>query len=83
MGQQNSVYIGRMKTDACYEIVEELAAQGEAIMSDDLIQLSSMKAQKDCPITLRRVTFTRLEDQKQLVFITNDLKRSAEDIAAL
>ncbi|MFT7661081.1 MAG: putative transposase [Gammaproteobacteria bacterium] len=72
-----------MKTDACYEIVEELAAQGEAIMSDDLIQLSSMKAQKDCPITLRRVTFTRLEDQKQLVFITNDLKRSAEDIAAL
>ncbi|MFT5607505.1 MAG: hypothetical protein ACI9PZ_001308, partial [Parvicella sp.] len=33
--------------------------------------------------TLRRVTFTRLEDQKQLVFITNDLKRSAEDIAAL
>jgi putative transposase len=83
LDQQNSVFIGRMKTNACYEVVEKLTAQGEGIMGDELIQLSSIKAQKDCPITLRRVTFTRSEDQKQLVFITNDLKRSAEDIAAL
>ncbi len=52
-------------------------------MSDERIRLSAIKAQKDCPIVLRRIVFTRSEDQKQLVFITNDLARSAAEIAAL
>jgi len=32
---------------------------------------------------LRRIQFIRKEDNKQLSFITNDMKRSAEEIAAL
>ena len=81
--QQGSVFVGRMKSNARYEVIEELSAQGEGVVSDELIRLSSVKAQKDCPITLRRITFKRSEDQKQLVFISNDLKRSAAEIAAL
>ena len=81
--QQGSVFVGRMKSNARYEVIEELSAQGEGVVSDELIRLSSVKAQKDCSITLRRITFKRSEDQKQLVFISNDLKRSAAEIAAL
>ena len=81
--QQGSVFIGRMKTNARFEVIQALPAHGEGIVSDELICLSTIKAKKDCPITLRRITFIRSEDQKQLVFITNDLKRSAVDIAAL
>ena len=81
--QQGSVFVGRMKTNARYDVIEELSAQGEGVVSDELIRLSAIKAKKDCPITLRRITFNRSEDQKQLVFITNDLKRSAVEIAAL
>lgn len=81
--QQGSVFVGRMKCNARYEVIETLSAQGEGVVADELIRLSAIKAQKDCPITLRRIVFTRSEDQKKLVFITNDLARSAEDIAAL
>lgn len=53
------------------------------MLSDEVIQLSSDQAKEDCPIHLRRITFKREEDQKDLVFISNDLERSAEEIADL
>lgn len=81
--QQGSVFVGRMKAGARYEVIENLEVQGEGVLSDELIQWSNKKAKNDCPVPLRRVTFIREEDQKELVFITNDLERSAEEIAAL
>jgi putative transposase len=72
-----------MKTNARYEVVEKLSAQGEGIVSDELIPLSTIKAKNDCPITLRRIICNRSEDQKKLVSIANDLTRSAVEIAAL
>ncbi len=81
--QQGSTFVGRMKTNARYEVIETHNAQGEGIISDEIIRLTAKKAQRDCPIPLRRVTFVRKEDQKRLVFITNDLERTAVEIAAL
>ena len=83
LDQQNSVFVGRMKTDARYEVVSIRKAQGPGVISDEVIELSAPKARKDCPIPLRRVTFQRKEDQKVLVFITNDLTRTAVEIAGL
>ena len=83
LDQQNSIFVGRMKSSACYEVVETLQAIGDGILSDEIIRLTSDKARKTCPISLRRVTFLREEDQKVLVFITNDMDRTAEEIAAL
>jgi IS4 transposase len=83
LDQQDSFFVGRMKSNARYEVVEEKQAKGEGVISDELIRLSAKKAQKDCPIILRRVTYLREEDQKLLVFISNDLSRSASEIAAL
>lgn len=72
-----------MKSSACYEVIETLKATGNGILSDEIIRLTSDKARKTCPISLRRVTFLREEDQKVLVFISNDMARTAEEIAAL
>lgn len=83
LDQQNSIFVGRMKSSACYEVIETLKATGNGILSDEIIRLTSDKARKTCPISLRRVTFLREEDQKVLVFITNDMARTAEEIAAL
>lgn len=83
LDQQDSKFVGRMKSNALYEVIEERKAEGDGIGSDQLIRLSAEKARQDCPITLRRVTFVRKEDQKHLVFITNDLERSATEIADL
>ncbi len=53
------------------------------ILSDELIRLNSKQAQKDCPTDLRRIVFKRDADHKILIFITNDLNRTAQEIADL
>jgi len=81
--EQGCSFVGRMKKDAVYEVVKVRKTEGENIVSDEVIRLSSKQAKKDCPTDLRRVTFYREEDEKTLVFITNDLVRSATEIAEL
>jgi IS4 transposase len=83
LDQDKSKFVGRMKTNTCYEVVETKAPVGIGVVADEIIRLSSAKGKRHCPIDLRRVTFVREEDQKELVFITNDLSRSAVEIAAL
>jgi hypothetical protein len=81
--QQGSKFVGRMKSNAVYEVVDTLFAKGDGIISDEVILFSSAKAKKDCPAWMRRVKFRRKEDGKILIFVTNDMERSAEEIAAL
>ena len=81
--QKNSKVVGRMKKDAKYTVMKENDVYEEGVVSDEIIRFSAKKAQKECPINMRRVTFIRKEDQKELVFLTNDLDRSAGQIAAL
>lgn len=76
-------FVGRMKANAKFEVQEELPVSEDGVLEDQLIRLSSPKAQRECPIILRRVRFKREEDGKVLTFITNDLKRSAGKIADL
>ena len=83
LDQMNSTFIGRMKSNARYEVIESRAIQSDSILSDEVIRLNSDKAKTDCPIPLRRIVFERPEDKKVLVFISNDLDRSAEEIAEL
>ena len=83
LSQQGSRFVGRMKTNAVYEVVENRQVVGEGILADEVIRFTADKAKKACPIALRRVTFRRAEDQKILVFISNDLTCSAQEIAAL
>jgi len=83
MDQRDIRFVGRMKSNARFNVVKELEPLGEGVLKDEIIRLSSAKAQSDCPIKLRRIQFTRKEDNKLLSFITNDMERSAEKIAAL
>jgi IS4 transposase len=76
-------FVGRMKTNARFEVQEDLPVSENGVLEDQMIRLSSPKAKKDCPILLRRIRFKRQEDGKVLAFIANDLKRSAGKIAGL
>jgi putative transposase len=76
------LYVGRMKTNAAYEVIERRNVAGN-VLTDEVIRFTAKKVKKDWPIALRRITFRRVVDQKVLVFISNELTRSAEDIAAL
>lgn len=82
LDQQQIRFVGRMKRNALFEVIENRPTTTDDILDDQLIRLSSKKGEA-CPIPLRRIRFLRPEDGKELVFISNDLERTAEQIAAL
>jgi len=81
--QRDIRFVSRMKSNAGFELVKALPVSDAGVLGDQLIRLSSAKGKKECPTTLRRICFVREEDGKVLTFITNDLKRTAGEIAAL
>ena len=78
---KGNTFVGRMKKNTVYEVTKSREVSAN-IISDEEIRLSSKKGQ-DCPVTLRRIHFIRKEDDKEIVLITNDLKRKNEEIMAL
>jgi IS4 transposase len=74
-------FIGRMKKNTRYDVTKEREVEGN-IIADQEILLSSKKGE-NCPITLRRIHFIRSEDDKEIVLISNDLERSAQEIMGL
>jgi len=83
MTQRKIHFVGRMKSNAKFQVAKELAVSGDGVLEDQLIRLSSPMAKKQYPEILRRVCFRREEDGKVLSFITNDTKRTATEIADL
>ena len=81
--QRGVCFVSRMKSNAGFKVMDEFPVTDDGVLEDQLIRLSSAKGRKECPTILRRIRFVRKEDGKKLVFITNDLKRSAGAIAAL
>ena len=78
-----TIFVSRMKSNAGFEVTESFPVSDAGVLEDQWIRLSSAKGREACPTTLRRIRFVRNEDNKVLTFITNDLKRSAGEIASL
>jgi len=83
MTERRIHFVGRMKSNAKFEVIEDRPVSGDGVLEDQLIRLSSPMAKKQYPGVLRRVCFRREEDGKVLSFVTNDMKRSAAEIAGL
>jgi hypothetical protein len=77
-------FVTRLKENAAYEVVEELAIpQDRNIRSDQLIRLTGIQAQKDCPCLLRRVVVWDPVNQREIVLLTNLIAFGATTIAAI
>ncbi len=83
LSQDGITFVSRMKSNAGFEVTESFPVSDAGVLEDQWIRLSSVKGRETCPTTLRRIRFVREADNKMLTFITNDLKRSAGEIAAL
>jgi len=83
MTERQIHFVGRMKSNAKFEVVEALPITGNGVLEDQLIRLSSPMARKQYQGILRRVCFKREKDGKVLSFITNDMNRSSTEIADL
>ncbi len=77
-------FVTRLKENAAYEVVEELAVPaGRNIRSDQLIRFTGVQAQKDCPCLLRRVVVWDAVNEREIVLLTNLIAFGATTIAAI
>jgi len=77
-------FVTRLKENAAYEVAEECAVRKDrGIRSDQLIRLTGVQAQKDCPCLLRRVAVWDAVNERQIVLLTNLLAFGATTIAAI
>lgn len=81
---QGVYFVTRMKSNACYEIVERHAPpQHRGILSDETIRFTKQRAQNRCPHLLRRIEARREGSAETLVFLTNHHALGASTIAAI
>ncbi len=75
-------FVTRLKENAAYKVVEEcVVPRDRNIRSDQLIRLTGVQAQKDCPCLLRRVVIWDAVNQREIVLLTNLIAFGATTIA--
>jgi putative transposase len=83
LADEGCIFVGRMKKDMTYEVVNKHQLEGKGVIRDEQIRVVYKTRQWLKNQTLRRIVFNRENDGKELVFFTNDLNRSALEIADL
>jgi hypothetical protein len=81
---QKIYFVTRLKDHAAYEVLAEgpLPANRN-ILSDQLIQFTGEKAQRDCPSLLRRVAVWDARNEREIVLLTNLQEFGSTTIAAI
>jgi uncharacterized protein DUF4372/DDE family transposase len=81
---QKIYFVTRLKDNAAYELLEEGPVPANRnIRSDQLIQFTGEKAQKDCPSLLRRVIVWDPINEREIVLLTNLMEFGSTTIAAI
>jgi len=77
-----SFFVTRMKENCQFDLVKPISfSAAGAVRFDAVVRLSSAKARKDYPEPIRQVTYHDAETDRIYVFMSNDLTRSAQEIA--
>ncbi len=77
-------FVTRLKSNTLYKIIENYQVpMNRNILADQLIRLTSAKARKDCPCTLRRIVVWDPENNREIVLLTNHLSFGATTIASI
>ena len=82
LDEQGVFLVTRLKRGVRYAVRERRSyAPGRGVTSDQLIELTSRKGRKDCPIPLRRVGYRDAATGKHYVFLTNNFALAPRTIA--
>ncbi len=77
-------FVTRMKDNALFEVIEERSLpQQRNIMSDQVIRLTGIEAEKKCPHPLRRIVVWDRQYSREIVLLTNHLHFGATTISAI
>jgi hypothetical protein len=81
---QGSMFVTRVKRNAAYKKVHNNPHTIDGpVLSDVLIELTGTTAKKMYPKALRKIKYQDKETKKVYEFMTNDMERGAEEIAAI
>jgi len=79
---QGMFFVTRLRHDLSIKVIEERSVpQNRNIRRDQLISLSSLQGQKECPFPLRRVEVWNPEEQETIVLLTNHRNFGASTIS--
>jgi hypothetical protein len=77
-------FVTRMKDNAVFTVDAEFEVpENRHIRADQIIQLTGVQAQADCPGPLRRVVVWDADNEREIVLLTNLLDFGATTIAAI
>jgi transposase len=81
---QDSIFVTRMKNNCTYKkIKNNPCSNNGSVLTDLLIKLSGPKTKEHYPEPLRKIKYRDPETQKVYEFLTNDMEREGEEIAAI
>jgi len=81
---QGSVFVTRIKRNMKYKKVQSNPHKNDSsVLSDVLIELTGLVTKEQYPKQLRKIKYQDPETKKVYEFLTNDIYREAEEIAAL
>jgi hypothetical protein len=77
-------FVTRMKDNAVFTVESEFEVPANRnIRADQIIQLSGVQAQADCPGPLRRVVVWDTDNQREIVLLTNLFEFGSTTVAAI
>lgn len=82
--EQGVYFVTRMKQRIVYEVVESRPLPAHRpILADEIIRLTSPRAQKSCPRYLRRIVVWDKQNQREIVLLSNHLQLGATTLAEI
>ena len=80
----DSIFVTRMKSNCAFKRIKNNPRKEDGpVLSDVLIELTGNKTKEYYPKALRKIKYCDRETQKVYEFLTNDMDRGAEEIAAI
>jgi len=77
-------FVTRAKSNFKYDLSgQHKECKGKGVIKDEIVSLSGFYSEEDYPEELRRIEFYDEDQEKKLVFMTNNFKLAASTIAAI
>ena len=84
LNQQGVSFVTRLKTNADFIVVEDRPVpHRKGLVSDQVICMTQQAAESNTPPFLRRIEFFDEDEQRTLVFLTNNMKLAAATVAEI
>ncbi len=79
---EEAYFVSRLKSNAKYEVIEELKITGKGeITKDRIVQFTGRDSKEKYPEPVRIIHFEDRELERSFVFVTNNFELSAEEVA--